>query len=202
MTILTIFLFKNKPKTKKKEEPSIKEITKKKEVKEEEEYKVDIKGEVNHPGIYSMKSGSRVMDVIETAGGLTENANTEVINLSKKITDEMVIIIYSNIEVINFARTKEIEERVQNNCIQSDENALKNDACINSETSSNKPQGKININTATKEELMTLTGIGESKANNIIKYRNEHQFKSIEELKEISGIGESIFAKIKENITV
>ena len=149
-----------------------------------------------------MKKGSRVMDVIETSGGLTENANTDVINLSKKIIDEMVIIIYSNAEVINFARTKEIEERVQNNCIKEDENSLQNDACINSETSSNKPQGKININTATKEELMTLTGIGESKANNIIKYRNEHRFKSIEELKEITGIGESIFAKIKENITV
>ena len=147
-----------------------------------------------------MKESSRVIDVIEAANGLTSDADTSVINLSKIIEDEMVIIIYSKKEVSDFKKTKEIEKQVEEKCIQKDENALKNDACISNEKTEIK--GKININTATKEELMTLSGIGESKANDIIKYREKKKFESIEELKEISGIGESLFAKIKENITV
>ena len=202
VVILTIFLVKNNH-SKKKEDVEVKEVVKKKEKKVEEkdiEYKVDIKGQIVHPGIYTMKKGSRVIDVIDASGGLTENANTEVINLSKKINDEMVIIIYSNYEVNEFAKTKEIEEKVQSKCVQKDENSLKNDACITADN--NKVQGKVNINTASKEELMTLTGIGESKANDIIKYREEHKFNTIEDIKEVSGIGDSLFAKIKENITV
>ena len=75
--------------------------------------KVDIKGEIINPGIYSMPMSSRVIDVIEKAGGLTVNANTTVINLSKKISDEMVIIIYSNEQVNNFKKTKEQELEIQ-----------------------------------------------------------------------------------------
>ena len=162
-------------------------------------YKVDIKGEILTPGIYTLKSNSRVIDVIEMSGGLTENADTSVINLSKKITDEMVIIIYSKSEVKDFEKTKETEKIVQEKCIKKDENALKNDACI---TDSVKTSGKVSINTATKEELMSLTGIGDSKAEDIIKYREENGlFKTIEDIKNVSGIGDSLFAKIKENIT-
>ena len=146
-----------------------------------------------------MKKGTRVMDVIEASGGLTENANTDVINLSKKISDEMVIIIYSNNEVREFAKTKETEQKIQNKCIQPEENSIKNDACISTNTNI---QNKININTATKEELMNLPGIGESKANDIIKYRETNPFQKIEDIKEVNGIGDSLFAKIKENITV
>ena len=201
--ILTIFLVKKSNHVKSKEKSDVVEIKEKKKIDKTEEinYKVDLKGEVNNPGIYTLKKGSRVIDVIEAGGGLTENANTEVINLSKKISDEMVIIIYSNYEVREFSKTKEIEEKVQNKCVQKDENALRNDACITSNNSS-KVQGKININIASKDELMTLTGIGESKANDIIKYREEHKFNTIEDIKEVSGIGDSLFAKIKENITV
>lgn len=201
--ILTIFLVKKSNHVKSKEKSDVVEIKEKKKINKTEEinYKVDLKGEVNNPGIYTLKKGSRVIDVIEAGGGLTENANTEVINLSKKISDEMVIIIYSNYEVREFSKTKEIEEKVQNKCVQKDENALRNDACITSNNSS-KVQGKININIASKDELMTLTGIGESKANDIIKYREEHKFNTIEDIKEVSGIGDSLFAKIKENITV
>ena len=201
--ILTIFLVKKSNHVKSKEKSDVVEIKEKKKIDKTEEinYKVDLKGEVNNPGIYTLKKGSRVIDVIEAGGGLTENANTEVINLSKKISDEMVIIIYSNYEVREFSKTKEIEEKVQNKCVQKDENALRNDACITSNNSS-KVQGKININIASKEELMTLTGIGESKANDIIKYREEHKFNTIEDIKKVSGIGDSLFAKIKENITV
>lgn len=176
-----------------------KKTTTKKEKVEKEMYKVDIKGEVLTPGIYSLDSNKRVIDVIEMAGGLTENADTSVINLSKKIKDEMVIIIYSKSEVKEFEKTKEKESQVQEKCIQKDENSLKNDACISTDSKTN---GKVSINTGTKEELMTLSGIGESKAQDIIKYREENgPFKNIEDIKNVSGIGESLFAKIKENIT-
>lgn len=187
-----------------KEEIAVEEKLEKKDFKKEEEedtLSVDIKGEVNSPGIYSMKASSRVIDVIEKAGGLTENADTTVINLSKKIKDEMVIIIYSKEQVKNFEETKKKEEELQNKCICPDENSIKNDACIyeNNTTTS----GKININTATKEELMTLPGIGESKAKDIIAYRQTNgAFQTIEAIKNVSGIGDNLFAQIKENITV
>lgn len=165
-------------------------------------YKVDIKGQIVTPGIYTMKESDRVIDVIEAAGGLTENANTTVLNLSKKVTDEMVIIVYSNEEVANFAKTKEIEEQVQEQCQQKDENALKNDACVCDNTTTST-KTLISINSATLEELMTLSGIGESKAQDIINYRTTNgPFETIEDLKNVSGIGESLFAKIKENITI
>lgn len=204
---LTIFLFrKNTFKNKKKETKEESEIViKKKERSPSNEnlLKVDIKGQVNNPGIYSLKEGSRVIDVIEASGGLTENANTTVINLSKKIEDEMVIIIYSNDQVNDFSKTKEIEKQVIENCIKKDENSLQNDACIKQTNEETNIDNKIiNINTATQEQLMTLSGIGESKAKDIISYRTQNQFTSIEDIKNVPGIGESLFAKIKENITV
>ena len=149
--------------------------------------------------MYSLPPASRILDVIEKAGGLTENADISVINLSKKIQDEMVIIIYSKEEVLNFEKTKEKEKIVQSSCIQKEENALKNDACITNQT----VQGKISINTATLQELMTLPGIGESKAKDILSYREKNgPFQKIEDIMNISGIGESLFVKIKEDITV
>ena len=195
-------IFKSKKKEIKKDSEIV--IKKKEKTSSSETlFKVDIKGQVNNPGIYSLKEGSRVIDVIEASGGLTENANTTVINLSKKIEDEMVIIIYSNEEVNNFSKTKEIEKQVIENCIKKDETSLQNDACINiSNEESNTNNKTININSATQEELMTLPGIGESKAKDIITYRSEKPFKSIEDIKNVPGIGESLFAKIKENITI
>ena len=194
----------------KKEEKDVEEevvVEKKREIKKEEveKVKVDIKGEINNPGIYSLTTDSRVIDVIAQAGGLTENADTSVINLSKKLSDEMVIIVYSKFQVQDFKKTKEIEVQVEEKCIQKDENALKNDACITSDSLKEevKANGKISLNKATKEELMTLTGIGEAKAKDIINYRDKNGgFKTIEDLKKVNGIGDSIFAKIKENITV
>ena len=111
----------------------------------------------------------------------------------------MVIIIYSNEEVNNFSKTKEIEKQVIENCTKKDENSLKNDACIKTE----EITSKISINTATKEVLMTLQGIGESKANDIIKYREENGlFNNIEDIKKVNGIGESKYSKIKNLIKV
>lgn len=208
ITIVTIPIAKNLRKTKKdkndknivQEKILISKKEEKKEVNHEELIKVDIKGEIINPGIYSMEKNSRVIDVIEKAGGLTENANTTVNNLSKKLSDEMVIIIYSNSQVQEFSKTKEIEKQVQEYCVKKDENAIMNDSCIEDKTNTSL---KISINRATLQELTNLPGIGESKANDILTYRNEHgEFKTIDELKNISGIGESIFAKIKDYITL
>lgn len=162
--------------------------------------KIDIKGEIINPGLYTLEEGSRVIDAIELAGGLTENANTTVINLSKKIIDEMVIIVYSNQEVADFKTTKELEQKTQESCLQKDENSLKNGACItNKEVSSTK----ISINSASLEELQTLSGIGEAKAQDIIAYREANgPFQAIADIQKVPGIGEALFAKIKENITI
>ena len=144
---------------------------------EEKYYYVDIKGEVKDPGVYKLKEESRVIDAINASGGLKENANTYSVNLSKKITDEMVIIVPSNSENTN----------VSNNTI----------------TQNTKNSSLVNINTATTKELLSITGIGESKASNIVKYREENgNFSSIEDIKNVSGIGDSLFEKIKKYITV
>ena len=169
---------------------------------EEKEYMVDIKGEVITPGIYKLKNSSRVIDVIEKAGGLTQNADTTVINLSKKITDEMVIIIYSKQEVKNWIKTKEQEDYLEEKCKISEEGKVENDACLEDEKEETSLQAKVNINTATKEELMTLSGIGESKAEEIITYRKSTPFKTIEDLKNVSGIGDATYEQIKNHITV
>ena len=164
------------------------------EIKEEESNSkkviVDIKGMINNPGVYEVDSNLRVNDVIELAGGLKEGADTSNINLAKLVSDEMTIIIYSTEEVLE----KFKQEVCICNCPY-----IQNDACINSNNDSNL----ININTAGIEELTTLTGIGDVKAEAIIKYRSEvGKFKTKEELLNVEGIGEALFEKIKDNITV
>ena len=205
--------FNNKKETKK--EKSTLMVAKKKssnlkdlEVEDEgKEIYVDIKGEVNFPGTYLIKENKRVKDVIDMAGGLTENADTSVINLSKKLQDEMVIIVYSTREVQNFKQTKEKENNALDACKYSEDYGLENDACIESQTDKTSGDSKttaiININSATKEDLMTLSGIGESKADDIINYRNTNGgFKNIEDIKNVKGIGDAVFAKIKDRITI
>ena len=165
--------------------------------------KVDIKGQIVSPGIYELENGSRVIDVINKAGGLTEFADTTVINLSKKIKDEMVIIIYSKEEVADFKKTKEIEKQVYDNCIRKDDDSLKNDACIADNSIEKTDSSLVNINTASIDEFKTLPGIGESKAKNIIDYRNNNgSFQSIEDLKKVDGIGDGLYDQIKEIITI
>lgn len=206
ISIFLIIKYRPKPKKESKKETIEKNIVEEKEEKvkaeKEEEYKVDIKGAVITPGLYSLPKSSRVIDVINKAGGLKDNANTTPINLSLKIKDEMVIIIYTNEEVENFVKTKEKEARMIKEC--NEFNNLRNDACINTKPNKEtKVEGKININTATKEELNTLPGIGSSKAKSIIDYREKvNGFKEIDELKKVEGIGEELFAKIKENIII
>ena len=152
---------------------------------------VDIKGMINNPGVYEVDSNSRVNDVITLAGGLKEGADTSNINLAKIVSDEMTIIIYSTEEVL--------EKFKQEVCICNSP-YIENNACINNNDNNSN---LININTATIEELTALTGIGDVKAEAIIKYRNEvGKFKTKEELLNVDGIGESLFEKIKDDITV
>ena len=205
----TFFFYKYKYKKTNKEESQQEEKVviekrnvKTSEKKEEKLLKVDIKGQIINPGIYSLEEESRVIDVINKAGGLTENADTTVLNLSKKIKDEMVIIVYSKDEVANFKEIKEKEKEVWEKCIKKDEESLQNDACINYEENKTITSGKININTANVEELKTLPGVGESKANNIINYRNKNGlFESIEDIKKVEGIGDNLYAQIEAFIT-
>ena len=201
-TISSIIYFYEPKKEKKIEKVAVEKI--KKETKKEDTeklYMVDIKGEVISPGIYELPSTSRVIDVINKAGGLTDIADTSVINLSKKIEDEMVIIIYSEYEVNNWLKTKQEEEYLQEKCQNSEESKIENDACISDNAIENN-ETLININTATKEELMTLSGIGETKALAIISYREKTPFTSIENIKNVSGIGDSTYNEIKDYITV
>lgn len=159
---------------------------------------VDIKGFVNKPGVYSFKKSNnmRINDLIVKAGGLLKDADTSTINLSKKLEDEMIIIIYSKSEIANFMKTQDDLRKKLEIC----ENKLKNDACIKEKESTSN--GKININEASINELQELNGIGKSKAEAIIEYRKKNKFKSIDEIMNVDGIGESLFASIKEDITV
>lgn len=189
-----------------------KEVTEvKEEIKVEEKIKVDIKGYVENPGVYEMNSESRVIDVIEKSGGLKEEANTEYINLSKKVIDEMIIIIYSNNQVEKFKEEeKEIiyieyecvcPDNINDTCITEEDTVNTNGVKEESGQSSDEIKTLVSINTGTLEELMTLSGIGESKAQAIIDYREQNgQFESIEDIMNVSGIGESAYSKIKDNI--
>lgn len=162
---------------------------------------VDIKGAVNQPGVYQVAEDSRVIDVIKKAGGLTKNADTYYLNLSKKVHDEMVIIVYTKTDITNYKKmlkqNADLVKELKTN--------TKNDAIVEVEPnlSNNNQTTLLNINTATLEQLMTLPGIGESKAKEIINYREiNNGFKSIDEIKAVNGIGDSTFAKIKDYITI
>ena len=172
---------------------------------------VDVKGYVKKPGVYQIdpKLNRRVVDVIAMAGGLLKEADTSVTNLAKKLIDEMVIIIYSKEEVANFNKILEEEQKETEECQKESDSCIDEDEKIdNIEDEKNNPniednQTKIiNINTSTKEELMTLTGIGEAKAIAIIEYRKQTPFKKIDDILNVKGIGESLFEEIKNRITI
>lgn len=150
---------------------------------------VDVSGAVNQPGIVELPFDSRVADAIEKAGGVTVDADTKSLNLASKLEDGMKVHVYSKQDNVN--------EVIVSNNVTSQYNAN-----YNTNTSSVKTQ-KVNINTALQTELETLPGIGPSTALKIINYRNENgNFKSIEEIKEVSGIGESKYNQIKELISI
>lgn len=173
---------------------------------------VDIKGAVKKAGVYEIEENKKVIDVVNKAGGLTDDADTSMINLAKQVKNEMVIIIYTKEEVRKYSTKEEIIKVIDKECVCPE---IKNDACINNKDNTIKEENnkvndgdissnkKINLNSATLEELLTLTGIGESKAKSIIEYREKNGgFKNIEEIKNVSGIGDSLYEKIKNNITI
>lgn len=159
---------------------------------------VHISGAVNKEGIVELKIGSRIADAIDKAGGMKEEADIEDINLAYKLEDGMKIHIPTKQEressnITEEGKTEEITEKyVTTSSGVSAKNETKNTQNL-----------KININTATQTQLETLPGIGPSTATKIITYRKEKgKFKTIEDIKEVSGIGDSKFEKIKNYITV
>lgn len=136
--------------------------------------KVHISGEVNKAGVYEIEDDDRLDDLVKKAGGLTENADLNSINLSMILEDEMRIIIPNindtdkNIDPMPLMDSTDDE--------------------------------KININTASKEELMTLPNIGEKRADSILEYRENNKFEKIEDIKNVSGIGDKFFEQLKDLI--
>lgn len=189
------------------ENPLLEKPEEKNEKVENSVIQVDIKGAVKNPGVYQMQDNERVKDVIEKSGGLLENAFLNTINLSKKLEDEMVIIIYTKEEIDQLLEEETRTLKQENTCICPQ---IKNDACIKEATTNITPtkdeqptSKQVSLNHGTKEDFETLTGIGPSKASAIIQYRIEHgRFESIEEIKNVSGIGEATYEKIKANLTL
>ncbi|WP_233549405.1 helix-hairpin-helix domain-containing protein [Lysinibacillus yapensis] len=154
------------------EEPAVKKIM------------VDVKGAVLYPGVYELTTDHRIVDAIKAAGGYTEEAQNMSINHAQKLQDEMAIYV-----------PKKGEEAVpiQNN----------GQVVTGAATASESGSEQVDLNHAEESALTTIPGIGPSKAQAIIAYREENgQFKTIEELKNVSGIGDKTFEKLKEHITV
>lgn len=163
---------------------------------------IEVKGEVKNPGVYSLKENSIIKDAIELCGGFTSNANTNNINLSMKVKDEMVIFIYKKSV---YKKVNKVDTGCKSNgydiskCVEKKESIIESG---NKNITSNETK-LININTASINELTTLSGIGKSKAEAIITYRqNNGLFKSIEDIMKVSGIGKSTYEKFKANITI
>ena len=137
---------------------------------------VDIKGEVKKPGVYQMKVGDRVKDAIDAAGGLTAEADSQKVNLAQRVEDQMVIVV---------PKVGEEAEAIP--------------AGATSKEASKEE--KVNINTATVEELKTLKGVGQKKAEAIIEYRKKNgSFKTKEDLMKVRGIGKKLFESFEERI--
>lgn len=152
---------------------------------------IHITGSVKNPGIVKLKEGSRIEDAIESAGGLTENADITKVNLAYVVEDGTKIKIPSASEE-DIGDEDIIDSKSGDNIII-EENAV---------PSNNSPQ-TININKATEKEFETLPGIGPSLASKIIEYRNQNgKFESIEDIKNVNGIGDNKYEKIKDLITV
>lgn len=137
---------------------------------------VDIKGAVKNPGVYQMKVGDRVKDALDAAGGLTDEADSQKVNLAKRLEDQMVIVV---------SKVGEEAEEIPAGATSKEE----------------AKEGKVNINTATVEELKTLKGVGEKKAEAIIEYRKKNgSFQTKEDLMKVRGIGKKLFESFQERI--
>ena len=146
------------------------------EDKHDEKIFVDVKGAVKHPGVFETTKDKRVKDLIEEAGGLLDDADISTLNLSQKVKDQMVIYVLKHGE-----KPKQISDG----------------------GSSSSNTDVININTANKERLMKISGVGKTKAEAIISYREKNgDFKKKEDITKVHGIGKATFEKIKDKIEV
>lgn len=142
---------------------------------------VDIKGAVKVPGIYQLKTQQRIWDALALAGGVSEEADTAQVNYAQKVKDQMIIYVPKKGEAV--AQSLET--------LQESAPAQQNQ------------EEKINLNTATEAELQTISGIGAKKAQEIIRFRDEQgPFKTVEELKNVPGIGEKTVERLKDMLTV
>ena len=141
---------------------------------------VYISGEVKNPGVYYIDEESRLVDLIDICGGFNENADISELNLAEKLNDAEKIDVPKIIE----------EEDAESNMSQQESISNENETDL------------ININTASKEELKELKGIGYTLADNIIEYRKYTKFENIEDILNVNGIGDAIFTKIKDYITI
>lgn len=144
---------------------------------------VQVSGAVKHPGVYQLEEGSRIFQAVDLAGGMTAEADINSINQAQLLSDGQMIYVYAIGEQLNPIVSGGQQEMLGLDNTQSD--------------------AKVNLNTATVEDLQTLPGIGQSKAESIISYREEHgTFENIEGLMDIPGIKEGVFSKIKDHIKV
>ncbi|HFI4798196.1 TPA: helix-hairpin-helix domain-containing protein [Streptococcus agalactiae] len=142
---------------------------------------VDVKGAVNHPGVYSLPSQSRVTDAIKRAGGLSKLADSKSVNLAQKLQDETVIYVAQKGEKITV-----VEEEKANNI-----------------ATQGNSKGKINLNKADLSSLQTISGVGAKRAQDILDYRDSQGgFKTIDDLKNVSGIGEKTLEKLRQDVTI
>ncbi|ARD06835.1 competence protein [Lactobacillus amylolyticus] len=148
----------------------------------------DISGAVKHQGVYTLKNGARLQELIEAAGGLKSNAQLKAINRAMTLKDQDKIHIPYKGEKVDPATT-----------VSGNSTSEKNDAS----SSSSSDGEKININTASAADLQKLNGIGEKRAEQIIAYREQNgDFKKIEDLMQVSGIGEKTFAALKDQLAI
>lgn len=155
------------------------------------EITVYISGQVAKEGVVTLSSDKRLADAVEKLGGLTKNADTNNINLAMKLEDEKHYIIPKEGEVI------------QNNSDSTQVTSNKDNNSSNNATQSDSQGSKININTADLKQLDDIPGVGEATANKILSYRDENgEFKSIEEIKNVNGIGDKKFENMKDLICV
>lgn len=154
---------------------------------------IDVSGEVMVPSVYTLSDGARVYEAVDAAGGLTENADTKNTNLAAILSDGMKLYIPSK---------KEVEEEEKQTGETPGSRYINGSTSQSAAASGGSKAGLININTANSAELQKLPGVGPVTADKIISYRNEYgEFKAIEELMNVSGIGEKTFAKLKNTIT-
>ncbi|MGT2960816.1 helix-hairpin-helix domain-containing protein [Streptococcus caballi] len=145
-------------------------------------YMVDVKGAVNKEGVYSLPADSRVTDAIKAAGGFNGQADKKSVNLAQKISDEQVIYVASQGEAVS---------------------VISSPSASSESTLTGSSADKINLNTATLADLQTISGIGAKRAQDILDYRDSNGgFKSVDDLKNVSGIGDKTLEKLKVEVTI